>query len=295
MQRGGLDYSKWDAIGDDDSDDEAGAKARPQVTRLEGPSTIHIGPGGAPRGTSRATPKPDPPLRAPRSAATDYDQWARFANAVSDDEEDDDDDGGDDGECGGEDHGAAAAPLPAPPAPSGLGAVERQSKPLQEPRTSGLTSCGGATDRYLWSQSKTDVTAHFRVPQGTRAKQVHLSLTADHIKVVIDPLGVHAEGAFPHAVVPPAESDDVDWELVDAPDAPGERLLRVGLAKDSPEGIVVWWDSLLRGDPTVDVTRFEGRDLAKASSMDASWKEAHDLFRQRVKERTPVVIDATEI
>lgn len=42
---------------------------------------------------------------------------------------------------------------------------------------------GGRTDRYVWTQSLSEVTVNVLVPTGTRGRDVDVKLTPTHIRV----------------------------------------------------------------------------------------------------------------
>mmetsp|Transcript_33911 Transcript_33911/g.72401 ORF Transcript_33911/g.72401 Transcript_33911/m.72401 type:complete len:344 (-) Transcript_33911:263-1294(-) len=80
-----LSYAKWDAMEFDEDEDEEPRK--PRVTRLEGPSTITIGP-------QRPTAQPAAPA-APVRPGIDYSRWDKIVMGEEDEEDEDtfDDDG----------------------------------------------------------------------------------------------------------------------------------------------------------------------------------------------------------
>jgi ribosomal protein L12E/L44/L45/RPP1/RPP2 len=325
-----VDYSKWDHI-DVDDDDE---RPRPRVTKLEGPSTLTIGPsGGKQTAAAAAAPAPHQPpqaAKAGRARVTDYERWEEIARGMSDEEEGEEEEGEDDeagigdgqesARAAGASHGAPSLPR-APQALSAQGAqpaTAAESQPATA--TKSAATHGGQTERYVWSQTKSELTVNFFVPPRTRAKDVRtVHVSRDHVELELEapdfekseapkfanlevPSFQKFDGELSHAVVADEDPAEVDWELCD-PDPPpaGEggarvpaaacRWLRLTLRKDSPPGVVIWWDRVFKGDAAVDVSRFEGRDKARASQMEANWKEAHELFRQKVRDRQKVQIE----
>jgi len=239
-----VDYSRWDAleVSDDEDDDR---RARPQVTKLEGPTTIELG-HGRPR---KAAPVPAPP---------------RIVEVAE----------------------APAAPPAAPPA-AAAPAVDAASP---EEHVARITANGGRANEYFWSQTKATVTAHFLVPAGTRARDVRLSV-GEEGEVAVRVGGQAAvEGRLRHRVKAPEDDLELDWELVDLPGL-DSRLVRVTVDKEAPQGVALWWDSLLQGGPTIDVGSLQGRDAAGQRSFAEAWEEAHRIFQEKVKNHKPVLLD----
>ncbi len=58
--------------------------------------------------------------------------------------------------------------------------------------------------------------------------------------------------------------------------------------------IVVWWPAALQGDDCIDVASIPDRSAAQqkaTASFAEVYKQAHEAFKQRVKEIQPVVLD----
>lgn len=292
-----VDYRRFEAI--DVSDDEADGPARPRVTRLEGPTTVRIGgqhpPVADPRGGASASLAASQRANAGPKPNADYSKWEALARELSDSE----DDGEEAAEeaVGEEGHASPPPPPPAPRLPPAVpeGGLEHTAADTLAERTRR----GGQTERYLWSQTKGEVTAFFYVPADTRAKQVKLTLAREHVRLELSGARVLVHGEWSHAITPPEDEDDQgDWELLGGGEGadgvgPAARLLRLTVRKDSPAGVTVWWERLLRGDPAIDVSVFEGHDAAASAKLQASWDEAHRLFKERVKAHKPIEIDVT--
>ncbi len=287
------DYSKWDSLDVSDSDEEE--RGRPQVTRLDQPSSVTIGPSGASlQGLSDA-----------RQRAPSHD------DAESDDEEDD-----------GADHVEELEPERA--------ADDAAPPPLPPRDTSRVvladaTRNGGRTPRYLWSQGKGDAQLCVFVPAAARARDVaavEVSKWAVRVALRDGAGGAPTEllaGEFAYPVECDEDETDggVEWELRDAESAPpavaddggggggasavgggavdARRLLCLPLRKSSPPGVVVWWLRALRGDadPGASITldAIAERDRTQQEVFQQSWDEAHRQFRENNKNRTPTVID----
>lgn len=65
---------------------------------------------------------------------------------------------------------------------------------------------------------------------------------------------------------------------------PGRRGIEVTLRKHCPiPNAVVWWRSLLKGDPEIDISSINGR--AKNNSHQSAWEEAMGMFKEKMAER----------
>ncbi|KAG8458215.1 hypothetical protein KFE25_001507 [Diacronema lutheri] len=288
-----MDYSKWDTL---DVDEDEGERARPRVTRLEGPASFTIGPS-AKRGA------PAPPAVPARARVTDYNRWEEVARAMGDDEDGGEEEGGEEDDIDGgmdalDDHAAADDRRPGLGSPATAPAPELRAPaaPAGVPRAPATASThGGVTARHVWAQTKSDVIVNFIVPAGTRAKDVTLSVERERVAILIRGSSYALDAELAHPVVVDEDPDELDWELRE-PDggADGCRWLRVTLAKHAPVGVTLWWDRVLRDDAPVDVSAFAGREAGRAAQFEANWNEAHEMFRHKVATRQKVQLDVDE-
>ena len=159
---------------------------------------------------------------------------------------------------------------------------------------------------HLWRQSESEVELSVLLPPGTRAKAVRPELLASD---PLDPtrskqvLVVHQAGgsgatlweaklAYPVAM--PESAEDLPWEVSDyeAASAGGRRVLRLTLQKESPHGVVVWWERAVAGEEASDTTAFPDRKhAAKAAAHADVWAEATRMFKEKVAQREKVLID----
>lgn len=200
----------------------------------------------------------------------------------------------------------------------------RVAKPQQRCRSSDLSRNGAAVgDAYVWSQTATEVTLSVRVPPGTRARDVTVSLSrhaADKnhsVRVTVNgqtaldnelafPIDVpHSSNpddggsaaALPGVAPDTAAAEDVDWALDDfdaeASDAP-RRVVRVtmrkaGIRGASETGVVLWWNKCFRDHPeerNIDTSALADRHAASQRTQQArkAWQEAEAMFLARVKQ-----------
>lgn len=290
----GIDYSRFDGIGDTSSEDEGQDEGQEEgfhavdtgagvpVYKLSGPGDEYVSSGGA---------------------------RVRFG--------------------GGAGRNIVAAPAPAAPSEGGAdGTGDRRSPSAAGPsgrscyRGDSLVSMsvnGAIRERYAWSQDKAEVVVSFFVAAATRAKD---------IRVVVDPterrltLTVGERLAFDGVLAYPVKGslyggtvldagieheDGGDWELRDVlpPDGGGEaameekpcrRVVRVTLRKESPgTGIIVWWAKVFGdggrdggGDEPIDTTKISDRRKRSSGEkggvydMEKTWNDAQSMFRDRV-------------
>jgi hypothetical protein len=212
---------------------------------------------------------------------------------------------------------AAAAPhAPAASEPPGVASAPPHA-PKRPSRAAEFSHQGGAVgERYLWSQSASEVTLSALAPPGTRAKDVRVTLSPPPPGGGTQRLTVALAGAPPlvdaplaHAVDAPSGEEEVDWELTDfdaaAPAAASDvassagvrRAVRVTLRKAPPASNVVhWWRCALEGDPVIDTASIGERagSAARTAAARAVWAEAEAEFKRRVRERVPVEVDVDD-
>ncbi|CAN0140407.1 unnamed protein product, partial [Discosporangium mesarthrocarpum] len=253
----GLDYSKWDRLAkeisnsDGDSDDGDGeTRNKPVVTRFSEPQSVMFGGEVQSEYRRGVTSTEGTPL------------------AMS-----------------------SALKEPTPAAQKGPVGTTTISKPTAS-EFSNLTLNGGRVageggSVFVWSQTRGEVMLVVRAPLGTRAPDIAVSLqrkpdtltegVADLLSIGIKDGMTLLEGelSFPVKL-----EDDIDWEVKDYPER--EELYRgivVTLRKHCPlPGVTVWWKSIRKGDPEIDVSRIAGRDMRHKSV----WEEAMGMFKEKM-------------
>lgn len=352
-----IDYSRFQGMADDDDDDEP-ARGPARVTRLDGPTTISVGPQRTviePRSAAGAPALSAVPhayttnASKPKPSGLDYGRWDKLD--LSDDEDADDRDAAafEDAQLGGDeeeedefpspeemavlrervarekaaDDAERAAMPPPPPPPKYQGAPsaadQKRAKALAdfEALRARLTRNGAAREGHLWRQTEAEAELSVLLPAGTRARDVRPELVqADLLGGGKQRLVVHraapggggagapffeAELAYP--VADAADAEELAWELTDyeSPAAGGiatgggRRVLRVTLAKDSPHGVVVWWERALVGEEAVDTLTLPDRKRAgNVAAQQDVWAEATRMFKEKVAKRAaagPTLVD----
>mmetsp|Transcript_17230 Transcript_17230/g.30214 ORF Transcript_17230/g.30214 Transcript_17230/m.30214 type:complete len:311 (-) Transcript_17230:118-1050(-) len=166
--------------------------------------------------------------------------------------------------------------------------IEKKQTPLEDYKTVN----GGVVDgRYSWSQTREEVEIFVFVPDGTKAKDVRAEVTETNLKVSVGASTLLA-GEWEFKVSP---EEDLDWELKDCE---GHRAVRLLVRKAVMPGglsVTVWWSKVLKGEPEIDVKKIQARegDLQKREKFAKAWGDAHEMFRESLKNRQPIPIDVS--
>mmetsp|Transcript_32711 Transcript_32711/g.54777 ORF Transcript_32711/g.54777 Transcript_32711/m.54777 type:complete len:309 (-) Transcript_32711:88-1014(-) len=176
-----------------------------------------------------------------------------------------------------------------------------------------LSHNGSVTDQYYWSQTKDEVKAHILVPADVNAKNLNVTLQDERLQVSTKGESTRAHTIFSGKLVHPVhydEEDGVDWELLDFPagtekNAPEKtlqmrrvqvtlrkRIIHEGMEFTPGESVVLWWRSLLEGGAQIDTTKIDGR--RNVQTMQETWQQAQEMFREKMKNRKPFIIDPQE-
>lgn len=171
---------------------------------------------------------------------------------------------------------------------------------------------GSKLEKFVWSQTQTEVTVRFNVPADLAAKNIKIKFTDTktlHITEINSKAGspYNFNGRFQYYIRSgdslDSDTDEYsDWEILTIQD---QRYIVITLQKVSViAGAVFWWDRVFEGDPAIDVTTIADRRGQRPqggqetlSSADTShsnvWEEAHKMFREKVASQQPreVLID----
>ncbi len=111
---------------------------------------------------------------------------------------------------------------------------------------------GGSTSRYVWTQTLEEVTVHIPIPNGTRAKDLHVKIDAHSLCVkrkdgdcaALSPL----EGMFFARIRP----DECTW-TIESSSSESQSMTTLQLTLDKIQR--TWWDIVISGDnPLIDTT-----------------------------------------
>ena len=73
-----------------------------------------------------------------------------------------------------------------------------------------------------------------------------------------------------------------------------EQVVRVTVRKKGADMLAHWWRSGVKGGPEVDPPAFVDRSASKATERGA-WEQAQEMFRERVKNRQLIEVDAHDV
>lgn len=279
-----IDYSKWDRLedssasddGDDDivhSDDDerpaatasSSSNQRPQVTRLERPSSISITPHGVVMN--------DVPQRA---TATPFVGAVPAANTHS------------------SERMTRASESTAPPV---VRSKEDDQREEDEMMFHNLTRNGGSKPgSHLWAQSREDITvsflmssvqirsaniASFRVVQSETDENIFLLSFSVQGEVQLA-----REFQFRYPIVLEEETSS-SWQLHSLPSRSLRLLVLQVRKKPVAQGMYLWWEQCFVGDPAIDTTKIEGRtqsSVDRGLAFQQAWQAAHQEFRDKRKQ-----------
>ncbi|KAL8272226.1 hypothetical protein Esti_003848 [Eimeria stiedai] len=214
----GIDYSKWDKIGDESEEDEA--PRAPRVRRLSRNQSVTVGPAGL---EIHASP-------AAAAAATARQQQQQLQQWIEEERQEELEEAGMSFEdahewprCGavqvGDLQAAAAAAADAAAAAAGAAAVLASGIGDTELRSLIRNGDVSVKEKFFWSQTATEVSFSLALPCGVRGRDLRVHLTADTLRIACtnkyfnsssssgDDEVVLLEGSFPH----PVEEDEASW------------------------------------------------------------------------------------
>jgi len=166
------------------------------------------------------------------------------------------------------------------------------------------------TEKYFWRQDAREVVASVVVAPGTRARDVEVGVDARRLRVRVRDASGEMRDVFDaewaYEIAPEARDDEDedaaaaptygDWEITDFEGYGGRarRVVRVTARKKSSDVIKHWWRLCFKGATEVDPGTFEDRNATAAASARRAWEEAQDAFRERVKNRELIEVEANE-
>lgn len=152
-----------------------------------------------------------------------------------------------------EEEAQAIQQVQTPPAP-----IDNEEEKTDEPKEEGITpeGNGGRTDRYIWTQTLSEVSMNIFLPVGFNKKGVKLVAGVKSLKISIDRVP-YLEGEFYQRVKP----DDLVW-IFDITDG----RPTISLTIEKVEGMN-WWKSALVGDPEINTQKIQPEN-SKLSDLD---------------------------
>ena len=130
---------------------------------------------------------------------------------------------------------------------------------------------GGVTDKYVWTQTLSEVTVNVPLPAGTKAKMLSVDIQNKRLKVAVKGGEVLVDGDFHKRVI----TDDSIWTLEDG-------NLVVTLTKDNK---MEWWKCVCEGDPEINTQKVQPEN-SKLSDLDGETRQTVEkmMFDQRQKQ-----------
>ncbi|CAM9697518.1 unnamed protein product [Ectocarpus sp. 12 AP-2014] len=262
----GVDYSKWDKMASEmsDSDDDSGNN--PEVTTFDQPQSVTFG------GTSVSQ------AAEGWDGASDDSGAHRNTNPSS---------SGVTAPADGSTGAVAAAAAGTAPRPKVKPPMSDERLTENGAAVRGDANGGREALRYVWRQARAEVVVVVPVPAETRAGDVEVSLRAKP-ETIAEGVADLIRLAF-QAKLGAEDEGEVEWELKDYPEASSSsrngdrRGVEIVLRKHCPvPNAAVWWKSLLKGGPEIDVAAIKGRATNNHQSV---WEEALGMFKERVAAR----------
>lgn len=140
----------------------------------------------------------------------------------------------------------------------------------EEDKTPPPPGNGGKTDKYVWTQTLSEVTVSITLPKGTKSKILDVDIRNTRLKVGIKGQTPIIDGEFHKRVI----VDDSLWTIDD-----GE--LTVTLAKDNR---MEWWKTVIVGDPEINTQKVQPEN-SKLGDLDGETRQTVEkmMFDQRQK------------
>ncbi len=111
---------------------------------------------------------------------------------------------------------------------------------------------GGKTDKYVWSQSLSEVNVEIALPAGTSSKQLDVSIEPMRLHVSLKGAKQGDAGWYLSGIPDERiDSDNATWTLV--ADKSGGKLLELFLPKANK--MSGWWKCIVKGDPCINTKK----------------------------------------
>lgn len=129
---------------------------------------------------------------------------------------------------------------------------------------------GGRTDKYVWTQTLSELTITIPVPPGTKSKMLDVDISNKKLKVGLKGQPHIVNGELHKRVV----VDDCLWTL-------DGNELSINLQKDNK---MEWWKCVIVGDPEINTQKVQPEN-SKLSDLDGETRQTVEkmMFDQRQK------------
>ena len=143
---------------------------------------------------------------------------------------------------------------------------------------------GGSTDRYVWTQTLTEV--HVTIPLAEHVSKKDLTVQFEEDRLLVAVKGLPApvlDGPWPERidVSPTHQVDECLWTLVGDK---GRKVLNLEIAKfKTYQG---WWNCVVKGEPSIDTSKVNP-EPSKLSDLDGEMKGQVEkmMFDMRQKQK----------
>jgi hypothetical protein len=131
---------------------------------------------------------------------------------------------------------------------------------------------GSITDKYIWTQTLSEVDARIPVPQGTKGRDLIVEIKPTTIKVGLKGKPPIVEGIWDKPVKP----DDSIWTIEDS------KLVILTLSKKNQ---MEWWSKLIEGEKEINTKKIQPEN-SKLEDLDAETRSTVEkmMFDQRQKQ-----------
>jgi hypothetical protein len=138
----------------------------------------------------------------------------------------------------------------------------------------------GSTERYDWNQTESEVEMFVKLSgvsdtSDVRAKNIKVSITSTSMSIAVNGTTLVKGDLFAKVL-----SDDCTWQLEEPRN--GEKVVWITLFKAIPTARNQHWKSVLKGDATIDVSKFgppvHGVDTSSPASMKKAIQAVRAMF-----------------
>lgn len=143
---------------------------------------------------------------------------------------------------------------------------------------------GGITDRYVWTQTLTEVHVSIPIDESVTKKDITVQFEEDRLLVAIKSLPAPVlDGPWPERIDVHAahQIEECLWTLVGDK---GRKVLNLEIAKfKTYQG---WWNCVVKGEPTIDTSKINP-EPSKLSDLDGEMKGQVEkmMFDMRQKQK----------
>jgi hypothetical protein len=127
---------------------------------------------------------------------------------------------------------------------SAAASAKKDGEEDEEDKTPPPPGNGGATDKYVWTQTLSELSVVIKVPIGTKSKMLDIDIKNTRLKVGLKGQPPIVDGELHKRVI----VDDSLWTLEDG------RDLVLTLQKDNK---MEWWKCVIIGDPEINTQKVQ--------------------------------------